>query len=54
MRALPWLWLALTATWLAIIFVTGQPAWPLPLWIALTLGLWSRFDRTSELAPDKS
>ena len=51
--ALPWLWLALTATWLAIIFVTDQQAWPLPLSIAITLGLWSRFRGTRELAPDK-
>lgn len=54
MSAIPWLWLALTATWLAVIFVTDQPAWPLPIWIAITLGLWSRFSRTSELAAGKS
>ena len=50
MTAIPWLWLTFNATWLAVIFITDQPAWPLPIWIATTLGLWSRFCRTSERA----
>jgi len=36
--ALPWLWLALSALWAAIILTTDQLAWPLALWIATTLG----------------
>jgi hypothetical protein len=38
LSALPWLWLALSAVWAAVIFVTDQLAWPLALWIATTLG----------------
>lgn len=37
-RWLPFLWLALSAFWAAVIFVTNAPAWPLALWIAATLG----------------
>jgi len=37
-RALPWLWLALSAPWLVVIFVTELPAWTLAIWIAITLG----------------
>ena len=37
-NALPWLWLALSAAWAAVIFTTDQLAWPLALWIATTVG----------------
>ena len=37
-RALPWLWLALSAIWLVVVFVTEVPAWTLAIWIATTLG----------------
>jgi hypothetical protein len=37
-KALPWLWLGLSAAWAVVIFTTGQPAWPLALWIATTVG----------------
>jgi hypothetical protein len=47
---LPWLWLGLSATWAVVIFVTDQPAWPLALWIATTVGpltaLRTHLDRT--------
>ena len=35
---LPFLWLAVSAFWAAVIFITTAPAWPLALWIATTLG----------------
>lgn len=37
-RVVPLAWLALSATWAAVIVVTDQVAWPLALWIAATLG----------------
>ena len=37
-RAVPWLWLALSALWAVVIIVTDLVAWPLALWIATTLG----------------
>jgi uracil-DNA glycosylase len=37
-RALPWLWVSLSAFWAIVILVTGQLAWPLALWTATTLG----------------
>lgn len=37
-RAVPWLWLALSALWAVVIIVTDQVAWPLALWIATTVG----------------
>lgn len=37
-KALPWLWLGLSAAWAAVIFITDQVAWPLALWVATTLG----------------
>lgn len=38
LQALPWLWLAMSLLWAVVIIVTDQPAWPLALWIATTLG----------------
>ena len=38
LNALPWLWLGMSAAWAVVIFVTDQPAWPLAVWIATTLG----------------
>ncbi|MGA7098584.1 MAG: hypothetical protein WB245_13545 [Acidimicrobiia bacterium] len=37
-KVLPWLWLAMSLLWAAVIFVTDQLAWPLALWIATTVG----------------
>lgn len=37
-RALPAAWLAMSAAWAGVIFVTDQVAWPLALWIATTVG----------------
>jgi hypothetical protein len=37
-RFLPFAWLALSAVWAAVIFITDQLAWPLALWIATTVG----------------
>jgi hypothetical protein len=31
LRALPWLWLGLSAAWAVVIFTTGLMAWPLAL-----------------------
>ena len=36
LRALPWLWLGLSAIWLGVIFATEVPAWTLAIWIAAT------------------
>ena len=52
LNALPWLWLGLSAAWAVVIFVTDDPAWPLALWIATTVGpltaLKTRLDPNSE------
>ena len=37
-RAVPWLWLALSALWAVVIIVTDTISWPLALWIATTVG----------------
>ena len=44
-RAIPFLWLALSAGWLVVLFVTDIPAWPLAIWIATTLGPLSALQR---------
>jgi hypothetical protein len=44
-RFLPFAWLALSATWAAVILVTDQLAWPLALWIATTVGPLTVLDR---------
>ncbi len=44
-RVLPFAWLALSAAWAAVIFVTDQLAWPLALWIATTVGPLTALDR---------
>ena len=50
--ALPRLWLGLSVAWAVVIFVTDQPAWPLALWIATTVGpltaLKARLDSQDE------
>ncbi|MDW3178707.1 MAG: hypothetical protein R8J94_15050 [Acidimicrobiia bacterium] len=38
LKALPWLWLGMSAAWAVVIFTTDQLAWPLALWIATTVG----------------
>jgi hypothetical protein len=45
LRALPFAWLALSAAWAAVIFVTDQMAWPLALWIATTVGPLTAIER---------
>jgi len=37
-RAVPWLWLVLSALWAVVIIVTDTVSWPLALWIATTVG----------------
>ena len=53
--ALPWLWLGPSAVWAAVIFITDQPAWPLALWIAITVGpltaLRTRLDSQAPPSP---
>jgi hypothetical protein len=44
-RALPFAWLALSAAWACVIFVTDQVAWPLALWVATTVGPLTALDR---------
>lgn len=44
-HALPLAWLALSAAWAGVIFVTDQVAWPLALWIATTVGPLAALDR---------
>ncbi len=54
-RLIPWLWLTLSMAWAAVIFVTDQPAWPLALWIATTVGpltlLRSRLEKSDGRMP---
>ena len=38
LNALPWFWLAMSVAWAVVIVATDQPAWPLALWIAITVG----------------
>jgi hypothetical protein len=42
---LPFAWIALSAVWAAVIFVTDQLAWPLALWIATTVGPLTALDK---------
>jgi hypothetical protein len=44
-RVVPGAWLALSATWAAVIVVTDQVAWPLAIWIATTLGPLTAIER---------
>ncbi len=44
-RFVPFVWLALSAAWAAVIIVTDQVAWPLALWIATTLGPLTALER---------
>jgi hypothetical protein len=37
-NALPWSWLGISVAWAVVIFTADQPAWPLALWIATTVG----------------
>ena len=37
-RWTPFLWFAVLVAWVALLFVTDQPAWPLAVWIAITIG----------------
>lgn len=37
-QAVPWVWLAMSLAWAVVIVVTDEPAWPLALWIAATVG----------------
>ena len=46
-RAIPFLWLAFSAGWAIVIFVTDTLAWPLALWVAATLGPLTAFQRSS-------
>jgi hypothetical protein len=54
-RLMPWLWLSLSMVWAVVIFVTDQPAWPLALWIATTVGpltlLRSRLTKSEGRSP---
>lgn len=50
-RVLPFAWLALSATWAAVIVVTDQLAWPLALWIATTVGPLTALDKRHRRSP---
>ena len=49
---LPSLWLSLSAAWGVVIFVTDQPAWPLALWTAITLGPLVALGTRTETRPE--
>ena len=55
-KALPWLWLGVSAAWAVVIFTTDQLAWPLALWIATTVGpltaLKTRLDSKADARGD--
>ena len=38
MGAGPWLWLGISAVWAAVVFAAELAAWPLAIWVAITLG----------------
>ncbi len=40
---LPLIWLAMTASWLVVLVVTDWPAWPLAVWIAVSVVTLSSF-----------
>lgn len=44
-RVVPFVWLALSATWATVIVVTDQVAWPLAIWIATTVGPLTAVER---------
>lgn len=47
-RWLPFLWLALSAFWAAVILITNAPARPLAVWIATMLGPLTVLQRRPE------
>ncbi len=47
-RALPWLWLALSALWAVVIIVTDTISWPLTLWVATTVGPLTYLQKQTE------
>ena len=51
LRAVPWLWLALSALWAVVIIVTDLVAWPLALWIATTVGPLTYLQRSGSRDP---
>lgn len=36
-------WLVLSVFWVVVIFVTDQPAWPLAIWVATSVGPMTRW-----------
>ena len=46
-RRIPFLWLALSAGWAVVLFVTDVPAWPLAIWVAATIGPITVLQRVS-------
>ena len=42
-RTIALFWVALSAFWAVVIFMTDQLAWPLALWIATTVGPMTRW-----------
>ena len=55
-HAVPWLWLAISLAWAAVIIVTDQLAWPLALWIATTVGplTYLRRSKNQSESPDSN
>jgi hypothetical protein len=51
LRILPFAWLALSASWAVVVFVTDRPAWPLAIWVAGTLGPLAAVERRHRLHP---
>lgn len=43
-RLVPFAWLALSAAWAGVVLVTERPAWPLAIWIAITVGPLTALD----------
>lgn len=47
----PFVWLAVLLIWVALVFVTDKPAWPLAVWIAFTIGPLAALQASSGTVP---
>lgn len=54
LRFLPVVWLALSAVWVVVVIVTDRPAWPLAIWIAITIVPVTATERRQRRRADRS
>lgn len=53
-RWTPVVWLVVLVVWVALLVVTDQPAWPLAVWIALTIGPVTMQQASSDTVPPET